>query len=147
MPATTANISLPFLSLASASEAALVAFLDSLRRELAASQTSNIRVAILETGLFDLPPGLASPVHHAEATSEPLPIRLDAIYAPALARRRFMVTPAEERRGRKGSPLRKLNKVVFEMLIYGRGGNKTRVGAGGVFPIRFLDGLTLITPI
>lgn len=136
VPATTANVSLPFLSLASAADRAVLSILDSLRRELTASRTSNIRIAVLETGLFELPVGTA-PLVQADASRESLPIRLDAIYAPALTRRRYMATPVDERRGRKGSQLKKLNKKVFDMLIYGRGGAKTRVGAGGAtcFPI------------
>ncbi|KAL8293130.1 hypothetical protein RQP46_000824 [Phenoliferia psychrophenolica] len=145
VPATTSNVALPFLSLASAADAAILALLDSLRRELAASESSRIKVTVLETGLFDLGSGTAA-FPQADAASAPLPVRLDAIYAPALARRRYMVPPAEERRGRKGSHLKKLHKMVFEMIIYGRGGAKTRVGAGaltyrliGALPTVFVD--------
>ncbi|KAK4699800.1 hypothetical protein P7C70_g6456, partial [Phenoliferia sp. Uapishka_3] len=143
VPATTCNISLPFLSLSSAADRAILSILDSLRRELAASRTPNIRVAVLETGIFDLPLGLATRPA-AALPREPLPVRLDAIYAPALARRHHVFSGTKNR---KGSSLRKLNRKVIEMIIYGAGGRKTCVGAGGtllILPVTRNNPLTMI---
>ncbi|GAA5919757.1 hypothetical protein JCM1841_005839 [Sporobolomyces salmonicolor] len=128
VPSAPANHALPFLSLASASNAALLSLLHSFRRELSLSTTSNLRASILEVGFFDVPclaPSF-SPV--------PLPIRLDSLYAPALARR---ASPADgnarisAKGGRQGTSIRKLNKRVWQILVRPTHARAVeRIGAG-----------------
>jgi hypothetical protein len=136
VPATTAKVDLPFLSLASAADAAILTILNSLRRELIVSHSSNLSVTILELGFFDLPPSASSPsTEESNPTAgrqDTLSPRLASIYAPALRRREYL--GRAEGRGRKGSAPKKLCKRIFEILVYGRGGTTTRVGAGGAFP-------------
>ncbi|GAA5848242.1 hypothetical protein JCM8547_004452 [Rhodosporidiobolus lusitaniae] len=132
VPSASSNLSLPFLALTSAADAALSSLFHSLRRESSASSTSSlVSLVILETGLFSLPSS-PSPAPLAQV----LPIRLESVYAPALARR---VPPvgAEEVGGRKkcrtrnGTEVRKLAKKVFKILV--RPGNAKaveRIGAG-----------------
>ncbi|GAA6004663.1 hypothetical protein JCM10207_000972 [Rhodosporidiobolus poonsookiae] len=129
-PSPSSNLSLPFLSLTSAADAALTSLFHSLRRELSLSTSSNLRLTLLETGLFDLP----TPSAPAAA---PLPIRLDAIYAPVLARRVQPVEAAqmEGRRlrckGRKGTDVKRLSRKVWKILVRpSHAGAVERDGAG-----------------
>ncbi|KAI5476196.1 short-chain dehydrogenase/reductase SDR family protein [Pseudohyphozyma bogoriensis] len=128
VPSTTSNLSLPFLSLASAADAAILSMLTSLRRELSFAPSQNLRVAILETGLFDVPNASPAPLR-----AEPLPVRLNSVYAGALENMVYLGNLSSSvggERRRKGSVPRKLGKKCFEIVVHGRGGLKTRVGAG-----------------
>ncbi|GAA5919355.1 hypothetical protein JCM5296_000188 [Sporobolomyces johnsonii] len=127
VPSATANQSLPFLSLASASNAAVLSLLHSFRRELSLSTTSNLRASILEVGFFDV-------AYPASSSPAPLPIRLNSLYAPALARR---APPADEnvrvtaKGGRQGTSIRKLNKRVWQILVRPTHARAVeRIGAG-----------------
>jgi hypothetical protein len=120
VPATSA-IALPFLSLASAADTALLSMMDSFRRELALT-TCNIRLVSLSTGFFNLPNPSPSPAPPSPALSN----RLTALYASALSHRQYLTEG-----GRKGSGITKLNKKVFNIIAYGRGSNYSRIGEGG----------------
>ncbi|GAA6029275.1 hypothetical protein JCM8097_003599 [Rhodosporidiobolus ruineniae] len=131
VPSSSSNLSLPFLASTSAADAALSSLFHSLRRELSASSTSaQVQLTILETGLISSPasPSLPPPVR------APLPIRLEYVYAPALARRMPVQDTGAARtkcKTRKGTEVRRLTKRVVKMLL--RPGNTSaveRFGAG-----------------
>lgn len=147
---STNTLSLPFQSLASASDAALLSLLQSFRRELACSNScSKIRISVLEVGFFTSPFTAPSATVQG-ATAIPrstervlsMNVRLSSIYAPALARRKYLVTghrdgtlPIEGGAlvGRRGTSGKVLNQEVFNMIIYARGGTRSRIGAGGAY--------------
>lgn len=159
---TTSNLSLPFQALLSASDAALLSLLNSLRRELSlAHSSSNIRIAVLEIGFFSSPSAhgadaAVSPVATgARETGQQLSARLASIYAPALARRSLLApstasslhSPAT-RITRAPSNPKLLHAKIFEIIAYGRGGSRSRVGAGstsyamlGRLPQGVVDGM------
>lgn len=138
VPAASTNLSLPFASLASAADGAIASVLHSLRREISASTSQNVRVTTLETGFFQTAPVLttmtSSSSARPSAASPSLPIRLESIYAPALARRaRPTVTASQEqaRNGRKGTEVRKLCRRVWQILVRpAHVGAVTRSGSG-----------------
>ncbi|KAM0753623.1 hypothetical protein T439DRAFT_322516 [Meredithblackwellia eburnea MCA 4105] len=150
VPAKSTNISLPFHSLTSATDSAISSILDSLRRELTAARVPNVRVSVLEVGNFDTSSLAMTAALSPSTSSSPLgaelPVRLDSVYAPALARRNYIssassasTASARSGGGRKsGSHPRKLNKKVWEVLVYGRGGRRGSVG-GGAFTYRILS--------
>ncbi|KAK4058807.1 hypothetical protein OIO90_000253 [Microbotryomycetes sp. JL221] len=141
VPAPSANVALPFMSLASAADAAITSILHSLRRELSATRSSNVRIQILETGFFDAP---SSNVNGGSRSmdSAPLPVRLQSLYAPALSRR--SITGFSGERGgngfqsnrscsrRKVTQPRKLSNKVFNMIVHERGGRLSSTGAGSL---------------
>ncbi|BGO89500.1 hypothetical protein NBRC10512_003960 [Rhodotorula toruloides] len=128
VPAASSNLAIPFHSLTSAVNAAISSLLHSLRREVTASSTSNVQITLLEVGFFRdstmNPPAAAA-----------LPIRLESVYAPALARR---VAPASDagvrassRCARKGSEMRRLSKRVWQILVRPtHAGAVERIGSG-----------------
>ncbi|GAA5822836.1 hypothetical protein JCM11251_004395 [Rhodosporidiobolus azoricus] len=139
VPSSSSNLSLPFLSLTSAANAALSSLFHSLRRELAASSGPSVHLTILETGFFDLPDSITTPSYQMSASAPTaLPIRLEAIYAPALARRVPPPQATAESAGartkcksRKGSEMRRLSRRVFKILVRPANANVVeRIGAG-----------------
>ncbi|KAM0792351.1 hypothetical protein ACM66B_005031 [Microbotryomycetes sp. NB124-2] len=131
VPAPSANLALPYLSLASAADAAVVSLLHSLRRELSAARSSSVRIQILETGFFDSPSSPA--IRPLEAAA--LPVRLQSLYAPALARRAG-VSPAPSSSSvcsrRKATQPRKLFNKIFNMIVHERGGRVSSTGSGSL---------------
>ncbi|GAA5894831.1 hypothetical protein JCM6882_006689 [Rhodosporidiobolus microsporus] len=139
VPSSSSNLSLPFLSLTSAGDAALSSLFHSLRRELSASSGPSVHLTILETGFFHLPD---SPQHQTSsprtAQPAPLPIRLESVYAPALARRAPPPAVQQGETGartkcasRKGSEVRRLSRRVFKILVRPANASAVeRVGAG-----------------
>ncbi|KWU44897.1 hypothetical protein RHOSPDRAFT_28972 [Rhodotorula sp. JG-1b] len=142
VPTASSNLSLPFASLASAADAAIASVLHSLRREVSASTSHNVRMTTLQVGFFQTTGQVALPaVQKAAAGGPALPIRLESIYAPALARRVPIPLSQDERtasnngsgdlRGgasttasgnnnkyaRKGSEMRRLCKRVWQILV------------------------------
>lgn len=88
----------------------------------------NVQITLLEVGFFrDSTP--------SAAPAPPLPIRLESVYAPALARR---VAPAPEagvrassRCARRGSEMRRLSKRVWQILVRPtHAGAVERIGSG-----------------
>ncbi|GAA6062450.1 hypothetical protein JCM10212_005353 [Sporobolomyces blumeae] len=102
LPSVPTNLSLPFLSLRSTLSQSLASMFRSLRREVTLSTPSpNLKLNILECGFFDQP-STNSPTSSSSSSSptgtratkerqgplaNPLPIRLESLYAPALSRR------------------------------------------------------------
>ncbi|BGP45869.1 hypothetical protein JCM10450v2_001704 [Rhodotorula kratochvilovae] len=132
VPAASSSLSLPFHALTSAADSAISSLLHSLRRELAASTTSNVHLFLLEVGFFrGSSPATATA---GTATAAPLPIRLESVYAPALARRASPSAASSSSSGkcaRKGSELRRLSTRVWRILVRPTHANAVeRVGAG-----------------
>ncbi|GAA5990487.1 hypothetical protein JCM11641_007734 [Rhodosporidiobolus odoratus] len=132
VPSASSNLSLPFLSLTSAVNAALSSLFHSLRRELSASSLTHVQLTVLETGFFAAAEA-TSPVQPPMLAT--LPIRLEALYAPALRRRaphqQSEGGSGQKRSGRKGTEVRKLAKRVFKVLV--RPANASaieRIGSG-----------------
>ncbi|GAA5978353.1 hypothetical protein JCM10908_004325 [Rhodotorula pacifica] len=136
VPSASSNLSLPFASLTSAADAAISSVLHSLRRELAASSAATlVRITTLEVGFFQTSgsgaPGPAAVPQTAKriGATPALPIRLESLYAPALARRALIVpeqnAAAPTREGnnggakyaRKGSEMRRLCRRVWQVLV------------------------------
>ncbi|BGP13764.1 hypothetical protein JCM10213_006405 [Rhodosporidiobolus nylandii] len=131
VPSSSSNLALPFLSLTSAADAALSSLFHSLRRELSASTSANVYLTVLETGFFHDP----ASVSLAQPAPAQLPIRLESVYAPALARRVPLPQTAESRRtrsaGRKGTEVKRLAKRVFKILVRPANASAVeRIGAG-----------------
>lgn len=91
-----------------------------------------------------------------QQTQQPLSARLSSIYAPALARRSITPSPSSPlapttpsaRIGRSPSNPKQLSQKIFDIIAYGRGGSRSRVGAGsttyrvlGGLPVGVMDGL------
>ncbi|KAK4053840.1 hypothetical protein OIV83_001496 [Microbotryomycetes sp. JL201] len=126
VPAPSANLALPYLSLASAADAAIVSLLHSLRRELSTARLASVRIQILETGFFDSPRSLEA---------APLPVRLQSLYAPALARRSGVGAAPTVRNTcarRKTTQPRQLFNKVFNMIVHERGGRVASTGSGSL---------------
>ncbi|GAA5960592.1 hypothetical protein JCM8115_003237, partial [Rhodotorula mucilaginosa] len=145
VPTASSNLALPFASLASAADAAIASILHSLRREVSASTSHNVRMTTLQVGFFQT--GMAPPATQTAAGGRgpgpaaalTLPIRLESIYAPALTRRVPIPDSQDQRtasnngggnlRGgasgnndnnkyaRKGSEMRRLCKRVWQILV------------------------------
>ncbi|GAA6005016.1 uncharacterized protein JCM10292_002599 [Rhodotorula paludigena] len=132
VPAPSTNLSIPFHSLTSAADAAISSLLHSLRRELSASTTSNVQLSILEVGFFQAPAAAPAP----RATGPPLPIRLESVYAPALARRALptdagATAKASVKGARRATELRRLSRRVWQVLVRPtHAGAVERIGAG-----------------
>ncbi|SGY77514.1 BQ5605_C005g03657 [Microbotryum silenes-dioicae] len=106
---STSPLSLPFDSLASASDAAISSLLTSLRRELhATSSPSNIRVKSLSLGLFDVQALLTS----TKKTAENLSTRISSLYSTSLSTRSTVLTTHH----RKGTFAKRLHSRVFHIL-------------------------------
>ncbi|GAA6047651.1 hypothetical protein JCM3770_001609 [Rhodotorula araucariae] len=127
VPAASSSLSLPFHALASAADAAISSLLHSLRRELAASTTANVHLSLLEVGFFrHTPPAMPS-----VAGATPLPVRLDSVYAPALARRASPTASGGGRSVRQGTELRRLSTRVWRILVRPTHARRVeRIGAG-----------------
>ncbi|GAA5843732.1 hypothetical protein JCM9279_000125 [Rhodotorula babjevae] len=137
VPSASSHLALPFHALSSAADAAISSLLHSLRRELTASTTSNVHLSILEVGFFEssISSSAAATTGSGPSSSVQLPIRLDAIYAPALARRQPRSAPSstsQQAKGqRKSTELRRLSKRVWTILVRPtHAGAVERVGAG-----------------
>ncbi|POY70156.1 hypothetical protein BMF94_6739 [Rhodotorula taiwanensis] len=139
VPSANSNLSLPFASLASAADAAISSVLHSLRREVAASTSTNVRLTALEVGFFQTTPvPTTMAAQRASNYFAPLPIRLESVYAPALARRSPLdMTNTSEaaspagKSARKGTEMRKLCKRVWQILARpAHAGAVARVGSG-----------------
>lgn len=156
VPTASSNLSLPFASLASAADAAIASVLHSLRRELSASTSHNVRMTTLQVGFFQT--GQATLTAQTAGGPAALPIRLESIYAPALARRVPIPLSQDERtasnngsgdlRGgasttasannnkyaRKGSEMRRLCKRVWQILVRpNHAAAVGRIGSGCAF--------------
>jgi NAD(P)-dependent dehydrogenase (short-subunit alcohol dehydrogenase family) len=133
----TARVSLPFRAIESASDAALVAAMDSLRREVLLSENvkGGVRIVNLDIGFFHLPSSsMKQQPQQTENDHVTLPGHLRGIYSPALERR--LVVSSDRggaRHGRRKSDTSKLAKKVFNIIIKGRGGRRSHVGAGCAF--------------
>ncbi|GAA5891053.1 hypothetical protein JCM8208_003148 [Rhodotorula glutinis] len=138
VPSASSHLALPFHALSSAADAAISSLLHSLRRELSTSTTSNVHLSILEVGFFESSATTGStPTSTPSSSSVQLPIRLDAIYAPALSRRQPRPTStsastSQQCKGqRKSTELRRLSKRVWTILVRPtHAGAVERVGAG-----------------
>ncbi|GAA5922587.1 hypothetical protein JCM3775_005782 [Rhodotorula graminis] len=141
VPSASSHLALPFHAFSSAADAAISSLLHSLRRELTASTTSNVHLSIIEVGFFESSSSPSSSNNAAASTTGStavqLPIRLDAIYAPALARRQPGSTStsnsaSQPSKGqRKSTELRRLSKRVWTILVRPtHAGAVERVGAG-----------------
>jgi NAD(P)-dependent dehydrogenase (short-subunit alcohol dehydrogenase family) len=130
----TGRVFLPFRAIECASDAALVAAMDSLRREVLLSENVKgcVRIVNLDVGFFHLPS--TSVKQQPQQMEMELPGHLRGIYSPALERR--LVASSDRgcvRNGRRKSDTSKLSKKVFNIIVKGRGGRRTHVGAGGAF--------------
>jgi hypothetical protein len=136
VPSATARVSLPFRAVESACDAALVAAVDSLRREILLSEKvkGGVRVVTLDVGFFHLPSGSLKPKqqqHENENVEQLLPGHLRGIYSSSLERRVLVSSDrGGNRHGRRKTDASKLTKKIFNIIVKGHGGRRSSVGAG-----------------